>query len=98
MRRFALALLVVLGLSWGLAPHLPLAPGAVAGQGLGSERAYIEASGGGPVVTASALAAAVPVWLRAWRRPVSSRLRYAPPLLPSRRLFLRLQRLQLEGG
>ncbi len=98
MRRLALAFLFVLGLSWGLAPHSPAAPGPGSGPGLGSERAYLDAAGTGPLLAAQALPAIGPLRQRAWRRPTSERLRAAAPERPVRRRFLQWMRLQLEGG
>ncbi len=98
MRRLALATLFVLGLSWGLAPHSPAAPGPGSGPGVGSERAYLDAAGAGPLLATPALPVAGPQRERSWRRPTSERLYPAAPLRPVRRRFLQWMRLQLEGG
>jgi len=98
MRRLALACLFVLGLSWGLAPHAAAGPAAPGGQGLGAERAYLDAAGTGPLLAAQALPALGPLRQRAWRRPTSERLYAAAPERPVRRRFLQWMRLQLEGG
>ena len=98
MRRLALAFLFVLGLSWGLAPHSPAAPGSGPGPGLGSERAYLDAAGAGPLLAAQALLALGSLRQRTWPRPTSERLSTAVPKRPVRRRFLWLMRLQLEGG
>ncbi len=98
MRRYLEALLLVLGLSWGLAPLAhPVSAGA-GWQGLGAERALFEAPGfksllGAPPPLAPPAARAL-----AWRalqfaRPVGLALRVS-----SRRRFLQFMRLQLEGG
>jgi len=98
MRRLALAFLFALGLSWGLTPHSPAAPGPGSGPGLGSERAYLDAAGAGPLLAAQALPALGPLRQRAWRRATSERLQAAAPAWPVRRRFLQWMRLQLEGG
>jgi len=98
MRRLLEVLLLVLGFSWGLAPLSLPASLASSGQGLGAERTYIEGNPAAPhAVFAPPLFA---VALLRWRWRFSQR----QPLTASgwrraeRRLFLRLGRLQLEGG
>ena len=98
MRRLLEALLLVLGFSWGLAPLSLPASLASSGQGLGVERTYIEGSPAAPhALFAPPLFV---VALSRWRRRFScQRLpAFAERHFPQRRLFLRLGRLQLEGG
>ncbi len=98
MRRLLEALLLVLGFSWGLAPLSPPASLATGGQGLGAERTYLEgaASSTHAIFAPPLLAAAL--LQRRWRRPPARLLTGGRRALPQRRLFLRLRRLQLEGG
>ncbi|WP_457638388.1 hypothetical protein [Oceanithermus sp.] len=98
MRRLLEALLLVLGFSWGLAPFSFPASPATSGQGLGVERTYLEGSSNAhhaffapPLLVAGLLR-----WR--WRFRHGGRPVFAEPWLPQRRLFLRLGRLQLEGG
>lgn len=98
MRRLSLAVLFVLGLSWGLSPHAQTGAVAIGGQGLGAERAYLDAAGSGPPLTAQAPLLAAAPGLAGWGWPVSERLHTAPPVPAQRRRYLQWMRLQLEGG
>jgi len=98
MRRLLEVLLLVLGFSWGLAPLSLPASLASSGQGLGAERTYIEGSPAAPHAVFAPPLFALARLSRRWRF-AHSRL----PVIygrrrPLRRLFLRLGRLQLEGG
>ena len=98
MRRLLEALLLVLGFSWGLAPlSLPVSPLA-AGQGLGVERTYLEGGPAGPHAIFAPPLAALALSGRRWQRSRTAGLQLPDPRVPERRLFLRLGRLQLEGG
>lgn len=98
MRRYVEALLLVLGLSWGLVPLAhPVSAGA-GWQGLGAERAFFEAAGFKPFLGAATPLAPPPAGTRAWRAPLTVLAVIPPPLESPRRRFLRLMRLQLDGG
>ncbi|WP_456411240.1 hypothetical protein [Oceanithermus sp.] len=98
MRRYVEALLLVLGLSWGLVPLAhPVSAGA-GWQGLGAERAFFEAPGFKPFLGAATPLAPPAARARAWRAPLVALAVAPPPQESPRRRFLRLMRLQLDGG
>ncbi len=97
MLRLLEAFLLALGLSWGLVPHLPAAAPAAA-PGFGADRAYLEAGAGGHWPPAGAPVAALRPLPQSWSAAATRRAGGRPPERASRRRFLRLMRLQLEGG
>jgi len=98
MRRLLEVLLLVLGFSWGLAPLSLPASLASSGQGLGAERTYIEGNPAAPhaVFAPPLFAVALSRWR--WRFFQRQPLTASGWRRAERRLFLRLGRLQLEGG
>ncbi len=97
MLRLLEAFLLALGLSWGLVPHTP-SVATTAAPGFGADRAYLEAGAGGQWPPAGAPAAALLPRPRSRAAATAWRVGVKPPERASRRRFLQLMRLQLEGG